>query len=100
MALLEAAAAGLPVLAGRTGGVPDVVADGETGILVPVNDATAFAQALSELIGRPAFLAKLRDAALRVTAARHDISGAAAALDAIINGVVTDRRQHPAGRVR
>lgn len=97
MALLEAAAAGLPVLAGRTGGVPDVVADGETGILVPVNDAGAFAQALSELIGRPEFLVELRGAALRVTAARHDILGASAALDAIVKGVVIDRRQHLAG---
>ena len=39
MAFLEAQAAGLPVVAGRTGGVPAVVADGVTGVLTPIGDA-------------------------------------------------------------
>ena len=50
MAFLEAQAAGLPVIAGRTGGVPAVVAADETGLLTPVGDAHAFAAA----VGLPA----------------------------------------------
>jgi glycosyltransferase involved in cell wall biosynthesis len=50
MAFLEAQAAGLPVVAGRTGGVPDVVADGETGRLVAIGDDAAFATAVAHLL--------------------------------------------------
>ena len=54
MAFLEAQAAGLPVVAGRTGGVPAVVADGVTGLLTPIGDAAAFAGAVARLLdGRP-----------------------------------------------
>ena len=49
MAILEAQSQGLPVIAGRSGGVGDIVRDGETGTLVPVGDAEAFAAAIREL---------------------------------------------------
>lgn len=49
VALLEAMAAGLPVLATRVGGVPDVVEDGRTGMLVPPGDAASLARALDAL---------------------------------------------------
>ncbi|MFO1189373.1 MAG: glycosyltransferase family 4 protein [Alphaproteobacteria bacterium] len=91
MALLEAQAAGLPVVAGRTGGVPDIVADRETGVLVVPGDAAAFAQALADLIDRPAWRDDLRQAALRRTQARHDIAGAAASLDAILAAAMKAR---------
>ena len=53
MAFLEAQAAGLPVVAGRTGGVPAVVADGVTGLLTPIGDAAAFAAAVARLLDAP-----------------------------------------------
>jgi glycosyltransferase involved in cell wall biosynthesis len=50
VSILEAMAAGLPVVATDVGGVAEAVVDGETGILVPAEDPQAFAAALEELI--------------------------------------------------
>jgi glycosyltransferase involved in cell wall biosynthesis len=51
LAVMEAMAAGLPVVATAVGGVPELVADGETGLLVPAGEERAFAAALADLAG-------------------------------------------------
>ena len=48
--LVEAMAAGRPIVASRVGGVPDAVHDGENGLLVPAGNADAFAEAISTLL--------------------------------------------------
>lgn len=48
---LEAAAVGKPVVAGRSGGLPEAVRDGVTGILVDPNDVGAVADAITSLLG-------------------------------------------------
>lgn len=84
MAFLEAQAAGLPVVAGRTGGVPAVVADGVTGLLMPIGDAAAFAAAVARLLDQPAERARLASAASARVAAHHDERAAAHALAAAL----------------
>jgi len=84
MAFLEAQAAGLPVVAGRTGGVPAVVADGETGVLTTVGDAVAFAGAVRRLLDDPAERARLSGNAARRVAQHHDDSAAARTLAAAL----------------
>jgi glycosyltransferase involved in cell wall biosynthesis len=58
---LEAMAAGKAVIASRTGGVPEIVTDGETGLLVPPGDAAALAGALRRLTGDTALRECLAD---------------------------------------
>jgi len=56
---LEAMACGCAVVASAVGGIPEVVADGETGLLVPPGDEATLAAAMNELIGDPARAAGL-----------------------------------------
>lgn len=56
---IEASACGVPVVATRVGGLPEVVHDGTSGLLVPPNDARALSAALARLHRDPALLAKL-----------------------------------------
>jgi phosphatidylinositol alpha-1,6-mannosyltransferase len=51
---LEAAATGLPVIAGDSGGAPDAVIDGETGYVVPGNAVQPLADRVTELLSDPA----------------------------------------------
>jgi glycosyltransferase involved in cell wall biosynthesis len=84
MAFLEAQAAGLPVVAGRSGGVAAVVADGVTGLLTQAGDAPAFASAVARLLAAPAERARLAAAAKDRIATHHDERAAARALAAAL----------------
>jgi glycosyltransferase involved in cell wall biosynthesis len=87
MALLEAQAAGLPVVAGASGGVSGIIADGQTGLLVPPGDAAAFAAALRLLIGDPGRRAAIGASARARVRREHDLPVAAARLGAILAGL-------------
>jgi D-inositol-3-phosphate glycosyltransferase len=54
MVVLEAMACGTPVVASRVGGLISTVLDGQTGFLVPVGDAPAFAEAVQKVLATPA----------------------------------------------
>ena len=70
LALLEAMAEGLPAVASSVGGVPEIVQDGENGLLVPAGDAAALARALQRLLADPDLRMRLGCAA-RCTIAEH-----------------------------
>ncbi len=57
--IIEAMMAGLPVVATKVGGVPELVEDGVTGFLVPPKDPEALAQALQKLIDGPELRKKM-----------------------------------------
>ncbi len=88
MALLEAQAAGLPVVAGRVRGVPDVVRDGETGLLVAENDDDAFAEAVRRLLDDDALRARLGARARSFVASERDLAAAGALIDRVLRRTV------------
>lgn len=57
--VIEGMVAGKPVIATRGGGVPEIVEDGVSGVLVPMNDAPALAAAIAELLRNPAYMKDL-----------------------------------------
>ena len=76
VAALEAAAAGVPVVASRVGGIPEVVADGESGLLVPPGDPAALAEALATLARDPERRRRMGAAGRSLVRERHDRSRA------------------------
>jgi len=84
MAILEAQASGLPVVAGHGPGVAAIVADGTTGLLAPAGDAGAFAEALASLLDDPDRRAAFGRQAAAKVAASHGLAGAAAMLGGAI----------------
>src|SRR5438067_10065278 len=73
ISVLEAMAAGLPVVATDVGGVSELVVDGETGFLVPPADAKALAQALETLLREPRLRRRFGAAARRRAEQRFDL---------------------------
>lgn len=63
--ILDAMAAGLPVVGTRVGGIPEAVVDGETGVLAPPSDPRALGDALAALAGDPERRARLGEAGRR-----------------------------------
>jgi len=72
LVLLEAMLASLPIVATRVSAIPEIVADGKTGLLVPAEDPVALADALAQVLDAPALARRLAEAAL--AKARRDFS--------------------------
>lgn len=70
MVLVEAMRSGLPIVATKSGGIPDVIADGTTGLLVAERDPAAIADAVAKLLADPAQAKRLAAAAQADVAAR------------------------------
>ena len=74
LSILEAMAAGLPVVASRVGGIPEVVVDGETGLLVPPGDPQRLADAVERLLADPSLRRRLGEAGRRRVAEHFDLA--------------------------
>jgi glycosyltransferase involved in cell wall biosynthesis len=81
MAMLEAQAWGLPVVAGRTGGVADIVQDQQTGLLCEVGNAQDFADKLGTLLDDSALRETMSENALNIIRREHSLEMAADILD-------------------
>lgn len=77
VAMLEAMACGLPVIATAVGGAPDVIRHGENGWLVPPEDTPALQKAVQELLGDYACREKLGAEARKLVAAQYAVRSSA-----------------------
>lgn len=82
-ALIEAMAAGLPVIASNVGGIPALVRDGDNGMLVPAGDSRALADALRRLFCRPERAAQLGAAAARSIGSAYGVEAMVRAIEAV-----------------
>jgi glycosyltransferase involved in cell wall biosynthesis len=76
--VVEALAVGCPVIASAVGGVPEVVRDGENGLLVAPGDASALAAAIERFFGDAELRERLRGAAARSVAGYSEVATFAA----------------------
>jgi phosphatidylinositol alpha-1,6-mannosyltransferase len=84
---VEAMLAGVPVVASRLGGLPDMVEDGVTGRLVPPNDPVALARALADLLRDPTERARLASRARAKALAIFSPAAVTAATEALYREV-------------
>jgi glycosyltransferase involved in cell wall biosynthesis len=74
MVFLEAMSCGLPVIASRVSAIPEIVLDGETGLLVPPGDSIRLAEAMLWMAGHPAERNKMGEAGRRRAAEHFPVS--------------------------
>ena len=91
IAVLEAMALGLPVVASRVGGVPEMLGDGRLGLLVPPEDAAALAAGLARVLGDHALGDQLGRAAQAHVRAACSIEGTVEAVEGVYASVLAPR---------
>lgn len=89
VALMEAMAIGVPVIASSVSGIPELVQDGRTGVLVPPADPSAIAVAITELAADPERADRLVASARRLVADEFDISATGRKMVEIFERVAT-----------
>lgn len=90
MVVLEAMAMGKPVIASATGGIPELVTDGLTGLLVKVGDYNGLAQSMLKLVNDPDYGAALGAAARNHALTHYDLQASIRSL-ARVYGLVSGR---------
>lgn len=88
---VEAMMHGRPVVASRVGGLKEVVEDGVSGLLVPVGDAAALAEAVGRVLADDALAAQLAAQARTAFVERLDAAGAARRLETVLRPVAVRR---------
>jgi glycosyltransferase involved in cell wall biosynthesis len=94
ISLLEAMAAGCPVIASAVGGVPDLVIDGLNGLLVPPGNAEALAAAIHRVLRDPALAAQLSRCGRETIARRFAPERSLVPLEALYSRLGLDSRRH------
>ncbi|MGE4552406.1 MAG: glycosyltransferase family 4 protein [Desulfovibrionaceae bacterium] len=96
--VLEAMALGVPVVATDVGGVREAVEHEVNGLLTPVGDAPALAEAMARLLGDPGLRTRLADNARRTIAERFDQSVQTRRIEAVLDRVLNSAPRHEPGK--
>jgi glycosyltransferase involved in cell wall biosynthesis len=96
MALLEAMAAGTPVVVTPVGGIPELVRDGVDGLLVPPGDPEAIAAAIGRLLEDPALRERLAASARERVVSRHSLPAVVSRIETVYQELGAQRRHQPA----
>ena len=91
----EAMGCASPVVASPVGGVPEVVQDGETGLMVKPGDVQSLGQALTTLIRDPGLRRRLGERGREVAEERFDTKKNVARIADVLRGVAAESRQQP-----
>ena len=75
LAAIEGQSMGLPIVASRVGGLPEVVEDGVSGLLVPQDDAAALASAVRQIAGSAELRERFSEAAKKSFARNFTLAG-------------------------
>jgi glycosyltransferase involved in cell wall biosynthesis len=90
VAVLEAMAAGVPVVASRVGGVPDIIDDGITGLLVSPGDSAAIASAVERLLGDAALRRSLAERGRQRVETAYSIARMARAYHSLYREILSE----------
>jgi len=92
VSLLQGAAAGLPLIGSRAGGIPEIVRDGESGLLIAPGDVDALARAMNRLLGDRELARRLGEGGRRLVAERFDVRAMVAGNLAVYRDVLGEAR--------
>jgi glycosyltransferase involved in cell wall biosynthesis len=84
------------VVATRVAGIPEVVHDGETGLLIPPADPTALGAALAKLVHSPELRARLGAAAHAFATPRFGVDGYVASITTLYDRLLEEKHLAPA----
>lgn len=95
LSMVLAMGAGLPVVATAVAGIPEVVLDGSTGLLVPPNDAPALGAALAQLVRSPELRHALGTAAQATALPRYGVDGYVSSVTALYDRLLAAKHLVP-----
>jgi glycosyltransferase involved in cell wall biosynthesis len=84
VAIMEAMSMEVPVVATRAGGVPELISDGQDGILVPPSDPVSIARALRAIATNPGTAESLGESARRKVVDKYSVDGSAKAIGRLV----------------
>lgn len=97
VALLQAAACGVPIVAGRAGGIPEIVRHGENGFLLTPGDSAALADYIKRLLGEPELRARFGAAGRRLTLEQFSVGAMVSGNQQIYAELCSSRRPAAGG---